>query len=59
MSRCVQGCVFLLLTLVGGGCKRHSPATGCPHDANLSTYEQWKQSVSFRMQRLRLEKTES
>jgi hypothetical protein len=47
MRHRIQNCVFLLLTLVAGGCKRHSPVTGCPHDANLSTYKQWKESARF------------
>lgn len=42
----IKSCGFLLLSLVVASCDRHS-SIGCPHDATLKTYKQWKESIRF------------
>src|SRR2546421_520807 len=42
----LQSCGFLLLTFMVASCERHR-SIGCPHDATLKTYKQWKESTRF------------
>jgi len=42
----LQSCGFLLLTVMVASCERHRSG-GCPHDATMRTYEQWRESASF------------
>jgi len=46
MRLLTPSCSFLLVILLVGGCEA-SRRTKCAHDANMRTYEQWRDSVRF------------